>query len=206
MSGLCDAALAIQEQDVQVAGRRIGPSRPILPVRAGQRTQRQPHGFAGGRPHGAIAELRRGHRRRRAGRLRSGAPADGGCRPDRGAPRSRTRLSAPSRPPGQTALRDPLTIAPDIARLGLSRRGPARRPAALPRPGPRRRRHFDDQRLRLAARLGGRLRRLGRARQSRLGVRRPASLFSTCRKPIPSAVRCTASTAPCRSDASRKPT
>jgi choline dehydrogenase-like flavoprotein len=62
---------------------------------------------------------------------------------------------------------------PGFALLGV----PRRRPTARSCPRPRGRRSLDDQRLRLAARVGVRLRQVGRARQPRLVLRRPPPVF-----------------------------
>ena len=126
-----------------------------------------------------------------ARRLTEDPGADG--RPPGGGSRLRTR---PDRLAGGVAGSG--RHLPRLAPLGLPPRRPPRRPPppAAPRPG--RRRQLDDQRLRLAAGLRRRLRRLGGPGQPRLVLCRPAAVLPAGGGGPARRSLSTASTARCR--------
>ena len=126
--------------------------------------------------HGGRRAVRRRHRGRGTGRVRLGAPADGGPRADGRPPGGGSRL----RPrPGRLAggLAGPGKYPARLAPLGLPPCRATRRPPPPPAPRPGRRRQLDGQRLRLAAGLRRRLRRLGGPGQPRLVVCGPAAVL-----------------------------
>ena len=140
------------------------------------------------RERNAVTELRLHHRRRRHGRLRAGRPAQRGSRHPGAAAGSGQRRADPRH---DRAGRVARTAG---HRGGLGRchhRAGRRRAAALP-PGPGAGRVRRDQRHGPRTRPPGGLRRLGRRRGGRLGIRGPAAVLPAQRahrRPRPGAAR-----------------
>ena len=171
--------------------------RPV-PDRAGVRWRRM---------LAAIESRRRGLRRRRGGgrlgRVRARVPPERGPRPDASCCSRRDRLPASRGPTGRRRRRRPSHRYP---RLGLRRRARPRRAHDRTVAGQAHGRLLVDERLPGAARLAGRLRRLGGRGQPRVGVGRRASLLPRMRDAtsISRTRSGTASSGRCRSVATRR--